>query len=364
MPLGWYLAQGMVPLGPSSSDDEEGPCTLPNGRLVCGPHGLVTCGRCCTDYSFMDDVLSEEDEHGRVDDDDDDDDDDEVVDSDTEAMYRELSPSARAEIDARWGPHSLHRSNNEEEAAAVRLPWPMVLGPIYVTRNGIPLDFGLEMRRGTGRVFPTKFFPPSSSIRPTELFTSRTLQPSQLAKWTHRSDPHKVLIFTDGACLNNGQPNPKAGWAFVDGPGRGIGAGTRSGRLETKGPFGDDGIQSSNRAELRAVIAALRFRDWDVEGYYTIIIATDSAYVVQGCCKWVKTWIRHGWKTNARADVKNRDLWEMLLGEVERWHDKDVAIQFWKIPREWNDVADAAAKRAAADEYLRDKWTDLMGGRI
>jgi ribonuclease HI len=27
--------------------------------VVCGPHGLVVCGRCCVDYSFMDDV------HGR-----------------------------------------------------------------------------------------------------------------------------------------------------------------------------------------------------------------------------------------------------------------------------------------------------------
>lgn len=61
MPRGYYLAQGLVPLGYHSSDDEEGPCELPNGRLVCGPHGLVRCGRCCTDYSFMDDILDEED---------------------------------------------------------------------------------------------------------------------------------------------------------------------------------------------------------------------------------------------------------------------------------------------------------------
>lgn len=58
MPLGWYLAQGLYPLGPSSSDDEEGPCELPDGRLVCGPHGLVICYKCTVDYSFMDDVLA------------------------------------------------------------------------------------------------------------------------------------------------------------------------------------------------------------------------------------------------------------------------------------------------------------------
>ena len=57
MPLGWYLAQGLYPLSPSSSDDEEGPCELPDGRFVCGPHGRVVCGRCATDYSDMNDLL-------------------------------------------------------------------------------------------------------------------------------------------------------------------------------------------------------------------------------------------------------------------------------------------------------------------
>lgn len=70
MPLGWYFAQGLIPLGPSSGDDEEGPCRLPNGRLVCGPHGLVVCGKYCSDYSFTEDVLSnDEDEDGHFDED-------------------------------------------------------------------------------------------------------------------------------------------------------------------------------------------------------------------------------------------------------------------------------------------------------
>ncbi|KAI4593865.1 hypothetical protein KJ359_008908 [Pestalotiopsis sp. 9143b] len=30
MPLGWYFAQGLIPLRPSSGDDEEGPYVLSN----------------------------------------------------------------------------------------------------------------------------------------------------------------------------------------------------------------------------------------------------------------------------------------------------------------------------------------------
>ena len=43
----------MVPLSVTSSDDEKGPVELPSGELVCGPHGYVVCGICCSDYSYM-----------------------------------------------------------------------------------------------------------------------------------------------------------------------------------------------------------------------------------------------------------------------------------------------------------------------
>jgi ribonuclease HI len=136
MPLGWYLAQGLIPLGPSSSDDEEGPCELPNGRLVCGPHGLVCCGKCCVDYSFMDDVLSQDSE--------DDDEHDDSLGLEIEAADSDLAAE-------NW--------NNEDSAAR--------------RSNTRPLA-GPELRRGTGRVFPTKFAPPSASITPLELFSDRS----------------------------------------------------------------------------------------------------------------------------------------------------------------------------------------------
>ncbi|CAM1508906.1 Fc.00g026450.m01.CDS01 [Cosmosporella sp. VM-42] len=308
MPRGYYLAQGLYPLGEHSSDDEEGPCELPNGRLVCGPHGLVICGKCCTDYSFMDDILGDT----RMDEDDEDDEDDEV---DDDPYLNELLPRDHA-------------------------------------------DPGCEKRRGTGQVIPTKFAP-QGSISPTELFRGQKIH-VKLSRYIHPSDPKMVLIITDGACLNNGQSNPKAGWAFVQGLHESEPA-IVSGRLENRGPFGDESIQSSNRAELRAVIAALRFRYWPGEGFKTMTIATDSEYVVEGSTKWVRSWVRRGWKTAGNVDVKNKDLWEILLGEFERWKDEGLSIQFWKIPREWNATADAAAKKAASGDAVSEEWMDVLG---
>jgi ribonuclease HI len=126
------------------------------------------------------------------------------------------------------------------------------------------------------------------------------------------------------------------------------------------------GIQSSNRAELRAVIAALRFRNWSGEGFRTVVFATDSEYVVEGSTQWARTWVRNNWKTKGKqrdgeSSVKNRDLWEILLGECERAQRSGLAIQFWKIPREWNTLADEGAKKAAAEKTAPDEWMECIG---
>lgn len=171
---------------------------------------------------------------------------------------------------------------------------------------------------------------------------------------------------TDGACLNNGQANPKAGWAFFQGETITREPSVASGRLEKHGPWGDEGNQTSNRAELRAVLAALRARYWHGEGAKTVVLATDSSYVVDGATQWVRGWVNNDWKTRAQrggggGDVKNKDLWEMILGECERAHDNGLAIQFWHIPREWNTIADAGAKEVVAkEEDAPTYWQDLI----
>lgn len=305
----------------SDSDDDMGPVELPNGRLICRPHGRVVCGRCCVDYSFMDEVLEDSDE---------------AAERESQELYNQLSPESRAEIDARWGPPS-------------RTP-------------SVSFDPTGDIRRGTGRVLPTKFVPPSPACTPYSLFPlgiSRQAIPT-VTRFIRRDDPEQFLMYTDGACLNNGQANPKAGWACVFRPASTTPAGIISGRLENKGPFGSEHGQTSNRAELRAVLAALRFRHWVGEGFSTLVFATDSEYVAKGATEWARGWVRNGWTTRTGADVKNKDLWEMLLGEAERWHDEGLGIQFWRIPRELNVEADRAAKEAADNEDV-GRYLEVKG---
>ena len=183
-----------------------------------------------------------------------------------------------------------------------------------------------------------------------------------------------MLIFVDGSCLDNGKPTSRAGCAFVYCPGPTF-VGKSAFRLEPKGPTGVEYKQTSNRAELRAVIAALQYRFWYGEGYARVVIATDSVYVVKGITEWVKGWVENGWRTNQGNAVKNKDLWQQLLEEIGRYQDiartanwlppggprrLERDILFWHIPRALNTQADMLAKEAAAREEAQEQKDVLV----
>jgi ribonuclease HI len=212
----------------------------------------------------------------------------------------------------------------------------------------------LERRRGTGAAFPSKIEHAEATLLLEHVSVNNSSGRSVLG------DRRKLLLYTDGACINNGYQDPHGGWAVwlgmrtLDGA-----ANVVSGRLENQGPFGDHSIATSNRAELRAAIAALRLSGWKQEGFGTIVIATDSTYVLDGATAWTKGWVRNGWKLQSGHNVRNRDLWEMLLGEVERWKNQGVDVCVLNIPREHNADADAAAKEAARTIPDTVQFTDI-----
>jgi len=104
----------------------------------------------------------------------------------------------------------------------------------------------------------------------------------------------KVEIYTDGACKGN--PGP-GGWGAL------LIAGGHSKEL-----FGGEPNTTNNRMELRAVIEALDALKRPCE----VIVHTDSQYVQKGISEWIHGWKARGWKTAAKAPVKNADLWQAL----------------------------------------------------
>lgn len=203
--------------------------------------------------------------------------------------------------------------------------------------------------RDAQNYYPTPFEPPSPSDSSRSLFEEKST-----SMFINRNDPQQILIYTAGECSDNAC----AGWSFVyrqslcqQQPGKLNRSGTIAGRLEKKGPTGVEYSSASNRAELRAVIAALQFRDWSIdcgERWTSIVIATCSEYVALGATNGIQKLDCEGWRisNSDRTINSNKDLWELLIKVTRRLQSLGVSVQVWRIPREWNERADKSAKFA------------------
>ena len=138
---------------------------------------------------------------------------------------------------------------------------------------------------------------------------------------------NKVEIFTDGACKGN--PGP-GGWGAI----------LRYGTAE-KEIYGSSKNTTNNIMELTAVIESLK----NLKKPCELIITTDSKYVKNGITEWIHNWKKNGWRTAAKKEVKNKELWIEL----------DSLIQIHSISWDWvkghsghpeNDRADLLANVA------------------
>jgi ribonuclease HI len=142
-----------------------------------------------------------------------------------------------------------------------------------------------------------------------------------------------VTIYTDGAC--SGNPGP-GGWAAL----------LEFGQQE-KALSGAEPETTNNRMELRAVIEGLAA----VREPCKISVHTDSAYIANAINqRWIDNWRRRGWTTADKKPVKNRDLWEALIEQMQR-HD----VRFVQVKGHADDERNIRVDRlaVAAIERLR-----------
>jgi len=170
------------------------------------------------------------------------------------------------------------------------------------------------------------------------------------------------LIFTDGACSNNGRQHA----AKAAGLGIAIGDDDYSWSIAVDDTL-DTGPRTSQRAELLAAIEGLKkmkllyqsCSDVDDEATHsksaaianedyraTYIVVTDSEYVVKGITEWFPQWRSRGWRKSDGKPPANLDLFKKL-DEYATILEKDrVAVGFWHVPRAFNYRADKLAKEA------------------
>jgi ribonuclease HI len=109
-----------------------------------------------------------------------------------------------------------------------------------------------------------------------------------------------ITIYTDGCCKGN--PGP-GGWGAVL-----LWQNPTDGNFYYRDIYGGSSDTTNNIMELQAAIQALNC----LTGECSVELFTDSKYLKQGMTSWIKNWKRNGWKTNAKKDVANRELWEQL----------------------------------------------------
>ena len=110
----------------------------------------------------------------------------------------------------------------------------------------------------------------------------------------------KVTLYTDGACSGNPGPGGYGAVLIYNGVEKEISGGQKD--------------TTNNQMEMMAVIKGLEMLKEPCE----VKVYSDSAYVVNSSQKgWIYSWKKNNWKKADKSKVKNIDLWERLLSQLE-----------------------------------------------
>ncbi|MDR2515588.1 MAG: ribonuclease HI [Christensenellaceae bacterium] len=138
----------------------------------------------------------------------------------------------------------------------------------------------------------------------------------------------KVEVYTDGAC--SGNPGP-GGWGAIL---------VYNGQEKELSGFQAE--TTNNRMELFAAIQGLGA----LKESCAVKLYSDSSYLVNAFeRRWIDAWQRQNWRTAAKAEVANQDLWRLLLIQAGRHQ-----LQFVKVKghadNEYNNRCDKLATGA------------------
>ncbi len=113
---------------------------------------------------------------------------------------------------------------------------------------------------------------------------------------------------------------------------------------------GYEPYSTNNRMELTAILSALENADTIETTQTKVIIYTDSAYISNAFNQgWYLTWMKNGWKTADRQEVKNQDLWKRIVALFIKLK-KNVNLEVVKVQSHsnntWNNYVDLLAVKA------------------
>ncbi len=126
-----------------------------------------------------------------------------------------------------------------------------------------------------------------------------TLLTSEQMPKSNIESGNTIKIWSDGACTGN--PGP-GGWGTImsiDGKKQEFSGGSRR--------------STNNIMELTGALEGIKRTPKGA----SLVVCSDSQYLVKGMTEWLKNWKRRGWKKADGGDVLNRDLWIELDRQCE-----------------------------------------------
>jgi ribonuclease HI len=152
-----------------------------------------------------------------------------------------------------------------------------------------------------------------------------------------------VHIYTDGSCSKNGTPAAVSGcgvW-FGEGDARNVSAVT---------PLPP---HTNQRAELCAVLLALRIVLAAPVLPCAVVVTSDSKYCVDGITSWLAKWEAHGWCKYDGSPVANLDLWQAVRAVMRDLDDRNIALRLVWTKGHASNPGNVAADRLASEAVQR-----------
>jgi ribonuclease HI len=150
----------------------------------------------------------------------------------------------------------------------------------------------------------------------------------------------KILVFTDGACSNNGKRYARAG------------IGVYFGKNDPRNVSRElTGKKTNNIAELSAIIVAYHVLEEEIDAGIDILICTDSKYCILCCTTYGEKNEKKDWRPNRKGgEIPNKDLvkraYELFKGK------KNIEFKHVKAHTGLDDefsVGNAGADRLAGE---------------
>lgn len=154
-----------------------------------------------------------------------------------------------------------------------------------------------------------------------------------------------LTIYTDGA--SRGNPGP-GGWGaviLVDGYAMEIAGNAKN--------------ATNNQMELEAVLQVLS--DSAARAHKgSVVVYSDSAYVVNGLNSWVWGWEKKGWITSLKTPVENKPVWQKLLELLKEYGDR---LSIEKVKGHGGELYNERCDELAVAAALGKKETHFKGSQ-